>query len=68
MASMALQVTNTQLLVLLFTLFAKKKLLQEELNDDFFVQELKKNIAALDEPVDDKVVHQMMKQGNSDYT
>ena len=28
------------------------------------MQELKKNIAELDDPVDNKVVHQMMKQGN----
>ncbi len=42
----------------------EKKLLQEEINEDFFVQELKKNISELDEPVDNKIVHQMMKQGN----
>ena len=42
----------------------EKKLLQEDLADDFFVQELKKNIAELDNPVDNKIVHQMMKQGN----
>ena len=42
----------------------EKKLLQEKIDDDFFVQELKKNIAELDDPVDNKVVHQMMKQGN----
>ena len=42
----------------------EKKLLQEEIDDDFFVQELKKNISELDEPVDNKIVHQMMKQGN----
>ena len=42
----------------------EKKLLQEEMDDDFFVQELKKNISELDEPVDNKIVHQMMKQGN----
>lgn len=43
----------------------EKKLLQEELDEDFFVKELKKNISELDEPVDNKIVHQMMKQGNS---
>ena len=42
----------------------EKKLLQEEVKEDFFVQELKKNISELDDPVDDKIVHQMMKQGN----
>ena len=42
----------------------EKKLLQEEINEDFFVQELKKNISELDEPVDNKIVHQMMKQGS----
>ena len=42
----------------------EKKLLQEELKDNFFVEELKKNISELDEPVDNKIVHQMMKQGN----
>lgn len=43
----------------------EKKLLQEEVDEDFFVQELKKNIAELDEEVDNKLVHQMMKQGNN---
>ena len=43
----------------------EKKLLQEELNDDFFVQELKKNISELDEPVDNKIVNEMMKQGKN---
>ena len=43
----------------------EKKLLQEELDEDFFVKELKKNISELDEPVDNKIVHQMMKQGNN---
>ena len=43
----------------------EKKLLQEEIEEDFFVKELKKNISELDEPVDNKIVHQMMKQGNS---
>lgn len=43
----------------------EKKLLQEEVDKDFFVQELKKNIAELDEGVDNKLVHQMMKQGNN---
>ena len=42
----------------------EKKLLQEEIEEDFFVKELKKNISELDEPVDNKIVHQMMKQGN----
>ena len=43
----------------------EKKLLQEQFDEDFFVKELKKNISELDEPVDNKVVHQMMKQGNN---
>ena len=43
----------------------EKKLLNEEFSEDYFVQELKKNISELDEPVDDKTVHQMMKQGNN---
>ena len=43
----------------------EKKLLKEELSDDFFVQELKKNIADLTDDVDNKLVHQMMKQGNN---
>ena len=42
----------------------EKKLLQEDIEEDFFVKELKKNISDLDEPVDNKIVHQMMKQGN----
>jgi hypothetical protein len=42
----------------------EKKLLQEEISDDFFVQELKKNISELDDPVEDSIVHQMTKQGN----
>tara|TARA_Y100000004_G_scaffold51994_1_gene57575 strand:- start:695 stop:1459 length:765 start_codon:yes stop_codon:yes gene_type:complete len=42
----------------------EKKLLQEDMTEDYFVQELKKNISELDEPVDNKIVHQMMKQGN----
>ena len=42
----------------------EKKLLQEDIGEDFFVNELKKNISDLDEPVDNKIVHQMMKQGN----
>tara|TARA_A200000159_G_scaffold164809_1_gene196452 strand:- start:1901 stop:2665 length:765 start_codon:yes stop_codon:yes gene_type:complete len=42
----------------------EKKLLHEEMSEDFFVQELKKNISELDDPVDNKIVHQMMKQGN----
>ena len=43
----------------------EKKLLHEEFSEDYFIQELKKNISELDEPVDNKIVHQMMKQGNS---
>ena len=43
----------------------EKKLLQEEISHDFFVQELKKNISELDGDVDNKLVHQMMKQGNN---
>ncbi len=42
----------------------EKKLLQEDMDEDFFVKELKKNISNLDDPVDNKIVHQMMKQGN----
>ena len=43
----------------------EKKLLQEDLEQDFFVKELKKNIANLDEEVEPKTVHKMMKQGNN---
>ena len=43
----------------------EKKLLQEEIEEDFFVKELKKNISELDDPVDNKIVHDMMKQGNN---
>ena len=43
----------------------EKKLLQEDIDEDFFVKELKKNISELDDPVDNKIVHQMMKQGNN---
>lgn len=43
----------------------EKKLLQEEVDDNFFVEELKKNIAALDDEIDNKIVHEMMKQGNA---
>lgn len=43
----------------------EKKLLQEEIDDNFFVEELKKNIAALDDEIDNKIVHEMMKQGNA---
>ena len=43
----------------------EKKLLKEELSEDYFVQELKKNISELEEPVDNKIVHDMMKQGNN---
>jgi len=42
----------------------EKKLLEEEVADDFFVEELKKNISELDTPVDKKIIHEMMKQGN----
>jgi hypothetical protein len=42
----------------------EKKLLNEELTEDYFVKELKKNISELEEPVDNKIVHDMMKQGN----
>jgi hypothetical protein len=43
----------------------EKKLLQEELSDDFFVKELKKNIAELDDDVeiDKKLVVDMVGQG-----
>ena len=43
----------------------EKKLLHEELSEDFFVKELKKNISELDGEVNNKLVHQMMKQGNN---
>ena len=43
----------------------EKKLLQEEIAENFFVEELKKNIAALDDEIDNKIVHEMMKQGNA---
>ena len=42
----------------------EKKLLQEELNDDFFVEELKKNISELDGNVNNKLVDDMILQGN----
>jgi len=42
----------------------EKKLLNEEVEEDFFVRELKKNISELDDEVDLKTIHQMMKQGN----
>jgi len=43
----------------------EKKLLQEETNDDFFIRELKNNIATLDDDVkiDKKLVLDMMGQG-----
>jgi hypothetical protein len=43
----------------------EKKLLQEEMNDDFFIEELKKNISELDEDhkVNKKLVLDMMGQG-----
>ena len=43
----------------------EKKLLQEDLNDDFFVRELKKNIAQLDDDIEvnKKLVLDMMGQG-----
>ena len=43
----------------------EKKLLQEEVNDEFFIDELKKNISELpnDVEVDNKLVHDMMNQG-----
>jgi len=43
----------------------EKKLLQEELEDNFFVEELKKNIAELDDDVkiNKKLVFEMMEQG-----
>ena len=42
----------------------EKKLLNEELDENFFTEELKKNISELDDPVDSKIVDQMMIQGN----
>ena len=41
----------------------EKKLLQEELSDDFFVEELKKNISNLDDPVNEQIVEEMIGQG-----
>jgi hypothetical protein len=42
----------------------EKKLLEEDINDDFFTKELKKNIAALkDIEINKKLVYQMMGQG-----
>jgi len=43
----------------------EKKLLQEEVNEEFFIQELKKNIAELpdDVEVDNKLVNDMLGQG-----
>ena len=43
----------------------EKKLLQEDIADSFFVEELKKNISELEDDVDNKLVSQMMKQGAS---
>ena len=43
----------------------EKKLLQEEVDNDYFVQELKKNIAELDGEINNKLVHQMIQQGNN---
>ncbi len=43
----------------------EKKLLREEIAEDFFVKELKKNISALDDDVNHKLVHQMMQQGRN---
>ena len=42
----------------------EKKLLHEELNEGFFVQELEKNISELEGDVDTKLVNQMVDQGN----
>jgi len=42
----------------------EKKLLQKDLSEDYFVQELKKNISELDEEVDNKIVNDMLSQGN----
>ena len=43
----------------------EKKLLHEELTDDFFIQELKKNISELDGEVNDKLVSDMEVQGKN---
>ena len=45
----------------------EKKLLQEQVDEDFFVQELKKNISSLDEEleVNKKLVVDMMSQGKN---
>ena len=43
----------------------EKKLLKEELTEDFFVKELKKNISELDDvEINKKLVHDIMGQGN----
>jgi hypothetical protein len=49
---MVLLVMNTLPLVQQFTQYVKKNCFNEEINDDFFVQELKKNISDLDEEHD----------------
>jgi hypothetical protein len=43
----------------------EKKLMREDVSEDFFIKELKKNLAELDDDVevDDKLVHDMMGQG-----
>lgn len=43
----------------------EKKLLHEELTEDFFIQELKKNISELDGEVNDKLVSDMEVQGKN---
>ena len=43
----------------------EKKLLHEEISEDYFIEEFKKNISELDESIDNKTIHQMMKQGNN---
>ena len=43
----------------------EKKLLNEDISDDFFVDELKKNISSLDGEINTKLVDDMMGQGNN---
>ena len=43
----------------------EKKLLHEELTEDFFIQELKKNISELDGEINDKLVSDMEVQGKN---
>jgi hypothetical protein len=42
----------------------EKKLLQEDIEEDFFVKELKKNISDLDEPVDNPSIQTLLLSKN----